>query len=78
MNRRGFLSSIAGFAAACMLDQERALWVRGAKSISIPGRVVISDLEQFQEMYVRPFVEYEMRMLEEQLRFNYNRLGLMG
>ncbi len=78
MNRRGFLSSIAGFAAACTLDQERALWVRGAKLVSIPRKSALSDLEQFQEMYIRPFVEHEMRMFEEQLRFNYNRLGLMG
>lgn len=37
MNRRGFLGSIAAFAAACALDPERALWVSGAKTISIPA-----------------------------------------
>lgn len=36
MNRRGFLSALTAFAAAATLDPERALWVRGAKTISIP------------------------------------------
>ncbi len=36
MNRRGFLGSLAGFAAACTLDPERALWAPGAKTISVP------------------------------------------
>lgn len=34
-SRRGFLASLAG-AAAIALDPERALWVPGAKLISIP------------------------------------------
>ncbi len=36
MNRRGFLSLLAG-AAAFTLDPERALWVPGRKLISIPA-----------------------------------------
>ncbi len=40
MNRRGFIGTLAGFAAACMLDPERALWKPGAKTISIPKPVI--------------------------------------
>lgn len=36
MNRRGFFASLAG-ASAFALDPERALWVPGAKTISIPS-----------------------------------------
>ncbi len=36
MRRRGFLTSLAGFAVGMTLDTERLLWVRGAKTISIP------------------------------------------
>lgn len=35
-SRRGFLGSIATFAAACTLDPELALFVPGKKLISIP------------------------------------------
>lgn len=35
MTRRGFLGVLAG--AAFALDPERALWVRGAKLISVPA-----------------------------------------
>lgn len=35
-SRRGFLSALGGVAAAFALDPERALWVPGAKTISIP------------------------------------------
>jgi len=34
--RRAFLGSLAAAAAAFALDPERALWVPGAKTISIP------------------------------------------
>lgn len=43
MNRRGFLSTLTAFAAAATLDPERALWVRGAKTISIPKPVISVD-----------------------------------
>lgn len=36
LNRRGFLAALGAFAAAAALDPERALWVRGAKLVSIP------------------------------------------
>ena len=36
MNRRGFLGIFAGALAAATLDPERALWIPGAKTISIP------------------------------------------
>jgi hypothetical protein len=43
MNRRGFLTSLGAAAAAFALDPERALWVPGAKTISIPAvRVVLA------------------------------------
>ena len=44
MNRRGFLGSIAGFAAACTLDPELALWKPGAKLISVPKIVSTGGL----------------------------------
>lgn len=36
MDRRGFLSSVLGGAAALALNPERLLWVPGKKLISIP------------------------------------------
>jgi hypothetical protein len=36
LNRRGFLASLLGVAAGVAIDPERALWVPGAKLISIP------------------------------------------
>jgi hypothetical protein len=36
MNRRGFLSALGVALAGATLDPERALWVPGAKLISIP------------------------------------------
>jgi len=36
MNRRGFLTALAGAIASFELDPERLLWRRGAKLISIP------------------------------------------
>ncbi len=36
MNRRGFLGLFAGAVAGATLDPERALWIPGAKTISIP------------------------------------------
>ena len=44
MNRRGFLSAIAGLVAGATLDPERRLWRAGAKLISIPApRLTIPD-----------------------------------
>lgn len=42
MNRRGFLGALAAGAAAFAIDPERALWVPGAKTISIPRPRVIT------------------------------------
>jgi hypothetical protein len=39
VNRRGFLGALAGLVGAAALDPERALWVPGAKVISIPPAV---------------------------------------
>jgi hypothetical protein len=41
MNRRGFLSMLAGAAAALAADPERALWTPGAKLVSIPRALTI-------------------------------------
>lgn len=41
MERRGFLGLLAG--AAFALDPERALWVPGAKTISIPAPPVFNS-----------------------------------
>ncbi len=48
MNRRGFLGSLAAFAAACTVDPELGLWKPGAKLISIPKprRLKIGDTIQ--------------------------------
>lgn len=52
MNRRGFLASLGIGAAAFALDPERALWVPGAKTISVPA---VPDFEElFRERYFRP------------------------
>jgi hypothetical protein len=42
MNRRGFLSAIAG---AFVADPEKLLWVPGAKLISIPRPRIATDAE---------------------------------
>lgn len=42
IGRRGFLGSIAGLLAASTLDPERALWVPGAKTISIPEATTVN------------------------------------
>jgi hypothetical protein len=39
-NRRGFLALLGSVAATAALDPERALWIHGAKLISIPMPVV--------------------------------------
>lgn len=36
MKRRGFLAALASATGAFALDPERALWVPGAKTISVP------------------------------------------
>ncbi len=38
MNRRGFLTALAGAVGAMTLDPERLLWRPGAKLISIPAQ----------------------------------------
>lgn len=52
MNRRGFLGVLA---AACVLDPERALWVPGARLISVPaprpGNCFIS-VDEFTRWYM--------------------------
>jgi hypothetical protein len=47
MNRRGFLGSLAAFAAACTLDPELALWRPGAKTISVPKPLSMVQMERF-------------------------------
>jgi hypothetical protein len=42
MNRRGFIGSLAVFAAQCTLDPEFALWTPGARTFFIPDRTVRS------------------------------------
>lgn len=39
VKRRGFIAALAAFASSAVLDPERALWVRGAKTISIPREI---------------------------------------
>ena len=46
MNRRSFLSTMLG-AGAFALDPERALWVPGAKLISIPVPRIASPFDGF-------------------------------
>lgn len=53
MNRRGFLGALAASAAAFALYPERALWVPGAKTISIPKSLTEA---LFIEHYVIPFL----------------------
>jgi hypothetical protein len=53
MNRRGFLSTLAGAAAALTLDPEKLLWVPGKKTISIPSAVPaeLADMFEMSEKY---------------------------
>lgn len=48
LGRRGFLGVLGAFA----LDPERALWVPGAKKISVPAARDFEEL--FRERYFRP------------------------
>lgn len=65
MNRRGFLGAIA---AALVLDPERALWVPGAKKISIPKPPIpflaVGDVVMFGPYSERYIVTEEARSLE--------------
>jgi len=61
MNRRGFLGSLAAFAAQCTLDPELALWKPGAKTISVPKPVSFGGFgywpqKAFEDHYVQPFL----------------------
>lgn len=38
MNRRGFISALCATAAGFAIDEEKLLWKRGVKLISIPAR----------------------------------------
>jgi len=44
LNRRGFLGVLATVAAGATLDPERALWVPGAKLISVPAARSVADI----------------------------------
>lgn len=37
VNRRSFIGALGALAATMVLDPDRALWVQGAKTISIPA-----------------------------------------
>ena len=53
MNRRNFLSTLFGGAAAMQLDPERLLWRPGAKLISIPKPAIIAtSLDEWWELWV--------------------------
>jgi hypothetical protein len=39
--RRSFFGTLGGAAAAFALDPERALWVQGAKTISVPAPSIV-------------------------------------
>jgi hypothetical protein len=52
MNRRGFLGSLAGFAAALTLEPEKALWVPGQKLISIPKPMPVLSVDDYQRLYI--------------------------
>ncbi len=45
MRRRGFLGLFAGAITGATLDPERALWISGAKTISIP-RPTMADFKR--------------------------------
>lgn len=71
LGRRGFLGALIG-GAAFALDPERALWVRGAKTFSVPAAIKpvrvewIGFDEGMEERYFRPAAEaIHLRMLGE-------------
>ncbi len=51
MNRRGFLGALLGAAAGAAYDPERALWVPGAKLISIPQGPKLIDPHEFLHLH---------------------------
>lgn len=44
MNRRGFLGAIGAALAAATLDPERALWIPGAKTFSLPPALTFAGI----------------------------------
>lgn len=68
MNRRGFIGALA--AAAFALDPDRALWVPGAKLISIPAprlpfRLEVGDIVTFAPWPERYIVTAAARSMNE-------------
>lgn len=61
MNRRGFLGMLGAALAGSTVDPEKLLWVPGAKTISIPKAISVSEesianlaLEEFLARYITP------------------------
>lgn len=61
MNRRGFIGALAAFASGAILDPEKLLWVRGAKTISIPA-------PQPRTAYRESYREFAPIWLEDSLK----------
>jgi len=57
MKRRGFLGLFAGAIAGATLDPERALWIPGAKTISIPKPNLDVTRMMADDDYSRLFVD---------------------
>jgi hypothetical protein len=66
LNRRGFLGLVGGAVATSVLDPERALWMPGAKLISIPRALFVGP--QYRSGLIT--LEYLSRIRREMLRRN--------
>jgi hypothetical protein len=57
LTRRAVLGGLAAFASAMVLDPNRALWVRGAKMISIPAPRFLTT-EEIGNLYIETLTEW--------------------
>lgn len=69
MNRRGFIAALAAFASTAVLDPERALWARGAKTISIPQHRPVVRVFEFYGQSVFPVLKADGYLSGETLAY---------
>ena len=79
MNRRAFFGLAASAAAAFALDPERALWVPGAKTISIPATtrpyLAVGDVVTFGNIRQRYIVTAAAHSLTEIARARFRQIS---
>jgi hypothetical protein len=60
-SRRGFLGALLGAVAGAALDPERALWIPGKKTISIPAQYYVVKIHSYN---VERFLKFLNMSLE--------------